>query len=83
MCDLRLEVFAFGSVGCTKSINHWHVLCLTVSLLLEWVGESMVPEQCVSYRLPGSRTLVANKYVKLSNTLSTGEIWATDSYFVI
>ena len=83
MCDLSLEVFPFGNVGCTESIDHWHVLSLTVSLLLEWVGESTMPEQRVSYWLPSSRTLVAKKHMKLSNTLSRGEVWATVSYFVI
>lgn len=82
MCDLSLEVFPFGSVGCTKSIDHWHVLSLTVSLLLEWAGESTVLQR-VSYWLPSFRTLMANKDMKLSNTLSRGEVWATDSYFVI
>lgn len=79
MCDLSLEVFPFGSVGCTKSIDHWHVLSLTVSLLLEWARENMAPQQRVSYRLPSFRTLVANKHMKLSNTLSRGEVWATEA----
>lgn len=81
--DLSLEVFPFGSVGSAKLIDRWHVLSLAISLLLEWVGKSKVPEKRVSYQLPSSRTLVANKKVKLRNTLSRGEVWAAESYFVI
>jgi len=82
VCDLSLEVLPFGSVGCTKSIDHWHVLSLTVSLLLEWVGESKVLEQRVSYQLPSSHTLVANKHVQLSITLSREEVWALVSHLM-
>lgn len=35
-----------------------------------------MPEQRVSCWLPSSHTLVANKHVKLSNTLFRGEVWA-------
>lgn len=64
-----MEVFPFGSVGCTKLIDHCHVLSLTASLRLEWVEESTVPEQHVSCWLLSSHNLRAKRRVELSDTI--------------
>lgn len=75
--------FSFRKCWLYEIDNHWHVLSLIVSLLMEWVGESTVPEQHVSYRLPSSCTFGGQQAREGWVTRSREEVWATHSYFAI